>query len=77
MSQYIVLDGGRTLSMHGAKIGRSSVGVLSCYASLALGLAGVKIRRIVVFIEARNSLERAINIRWLGSIRIILALRRL
>ena len=57
---------------------RSSIQALSsCHASLSLPVAVVKIRRIVVFIEARSSLEGAVRVCRLRAIWIILALRRL
>lgn len=78
MSGDIVLYRRGTLSMHRAMAVCAGIRALaSCHASLALSLAVVKVGRIVVCIEAGNSLERAVRVRWLGSIWVVLSLRQL
>jgi hypothetical protein len=78
MSGDIMLYRRGTLSMHRAMAVCASIHALaSCHASLALSLAVVKVGCIVVCIEAGDSLEWAVRVRRLGSIWVILSLRRL
>jgi hypothetical protein len=66
MSGDIVLYRRGTLSKHRAMAVCASIRALaSCYASLALSLAVVKVGRIIVCIEAGNSMERAVRVRWM------------
>jgi hypothetical protein len=78
MSGDIMLYRRGTLSMHRAMaVGASIHALASCHASLALSLAVVEVGCVVVCIEAGNSLEWAVRVRRLGSIWVILSLRRL